>query len=58
MNAYALLVIVGMVLVFIDMLIALIKGTPLAQHALLSVGVLIIGIALLSGSPIITSLHS
>lgn len=54
MNIYAVLVIVGIVLAAVDLLVAMVKGTPFAQHALLSIGVIIIGIAILSGSPIIT----
>lgn len=57
MNIYAALVIIGMALVVVDMLVAAIKA-PFAHHALLSVGVLLIGLAVLAGSPIITSLHS
>lgn len=53
MNTYSLLVILGLVLVLIDMVVA-VAGRVFAHHVLLSIGVLIIGIAILAGSPIIT----
>lgn len=57
MTVAAFLVIVGIVLVFLDLLVThtIGKGTPKVQHVLLSVGVILIGIGVLAGNPVITN---
>lgn len=53
MSTQSLIVLLAIALTIIDLMISALK-TPFAHHVLLSVAVILIGIAVLSGSPVIT----
>lgn len=57
MNIYATLVLLGMALALLDLILVAAKGSPFANHILLQLGVILIGLGVITGSPIITSLH-